>query len=216
MTLSKIQLSDAETELICNADLILTKNKALEKIRSLLEQAQWQMQQYVTAHQLQADALFQNPPKISRGELYRGLPWMILDYPRIFTREGIFAIRSMFWWGHFFSSTLHISGTYKNETTLSAAHHSLQHHYIGVNADPWHHHFEKDNYQPIKKISEPEWRQQLRANEHIKVAAAWPLTNWKTIPDDLFGNWREMLALFSYPGGETDPSPDNPKASPGP
>lgn len=215
MTLSKIQLSDAETELICNAELILTKNKALEKIRWLLEQAQQQMQQYVAQHHLQTDALFQNPPKISRGELYRGLPWMILDYPRIFTKERIFAVRSLFWWGHFFSSTLHVSGTPENVHILSPAFAHLQHHFIGVSSDPWQHHFEADNYIPVKNIAERYWNLQLRANDHIRIAAAWPLKDWEKIPEYLFENWKEMLALFNYPGGETGLSPGSPRALPG-
>jgi len=215
MTLSKIQLSDAEMGLICNAELILTKNKALEKIRLLLEQAQREMQQYVAQHQLQTDTLLQHPPKISRGELYRGLPWMILDYPRIFTRDRIFAIRSMFWWGHFFSSTLHISATPENVTMLSSAWHRLQHQYIGVNPDPWHHQLEKDNYTDIPNISERDWLKQLQANEHIKIAAAWPLKDWNAIPENLLENWKKMLALFNYPGGETGLSPGSPTALPG-
>ena len=52
-------------------------------------------------------------PKISKGENYKGLPWLVLDYPRYFNKEDIFAIRTLFWWGNFFSITLHISGKYK-------------------------------------------------------------------------------------------------------
>lgn len=216
MTLSKIQLSDAETELICNAELILTKNKALEKIRSLLEQAQKQMEQYVARQHLQSDPRFQNPPKISRGELYRGLPWVMLDYPRIFTREHIFAIRSMFWWGHFFSSTLQVSGTKEDRNILASAYHRLQPYYIGVNPDPWQHHFEHDNYKLVKSFSEEEWLTHLQATEHIKIAVTWPLKDWPDIPENLFENWKRMLALFNYPGGETGLSPDSPRALPGP
>ena len=40
--------------------------------------------------------------KISRGENYRGLPYLILDYPAYFSQKDIFAFRTMFWWGHFF------------------------------------------------------------------------------------------------------------------
>ena len=195
MTLSKIQLSDTEAGLICDAGLILTKNKALEKIRLLLEQVQLQMQQFVAHHHLHTDPLFQNPPKISRGELYHGLPWMMLDYPRIFTRERIFAVRSMFWWGHFFSSTLHVSATPENTGILSPAFHQLPYHYIGVNPDPWQHHFSEDNYLPLEKMGEAEWRTQLQANGHIKIARAWPLTEWAQIPENLFENWKKNAGV---------------------
>jgi hypothetical protein len=51
--------------------------------------------------------------KISRGENYQLLPYIILDYPSYFSRNNIFAVRTMFWWGNFFSITLHLSGDHK-------------------------------------------------------------------------------------------------------
>ena len=51
-------------------------------------------------------------PKISKGEKYKGLPWVMLDYPRIFGKEDIMAIGTRFWWGHYFSVTLHLKGGY--------------------------------------------------------------------------------------------------------
>jgi len=35
-------------------------------------------------------------PKISKGENYEGLPWVILDFPRYFDKENVFAIRCFF------------------------------------------------------------------------------------------------------------------------
>lgn len=52
------------------------------------------------------------PPKVSRGENYKGYPFMVLDYPRIFSSEQVMACRHLFWWGHFFSCTLHLKGDY--------------------------------------------------------------------------------------------------------
>jgi len=36
----------------------------------------------------------------------------VLDYPRFFSREEVFAIRSFFWWGHYFSISLHLKGKF--------------------------------------------------------------------------------------------------------
>src|SRR4051812_17613378 len=112
---AKIQLSPAEQHLITNAEVLLTKNRVITKIKGLLEDVQDQMLQravtFSNAH------IFQTGPKISRGENYLGLPYLVLDYPRVFQQHDIFAIRSFFWWGHFFSSTLHVSGHYQ-ETFL--------------------------------------------------------------------------------------------------
>jgi hypothetical protein len=36
----------------------------------------------------------------------------VLDYPRLFSKEDVFAIRSFFWWGNYFSITLHLKGKF--------------------------------------------------------------------------------------------------------
>jgi len=48
--------------------------------------------------------------KISKGENHNGYPYLVLDYPRNFQQSNIFAFRNLFWWGNFYSSTLHICG----------------------------------------------------------------------------------------------------------
>src|SRR5215207_444248 len=114
MQVPKIQLSPAETELMQNADIILTKNRVLEKIKGLLQLVE--QEQLSIIHNEKPDgAVFGVGPKISKGEQYAGLPYLILDYPRVSGPEGLFFIRHMFWWGNFFSSTLHVSGKYKQE-----------------------------------------------------------------------------------------------------
>ena len=48
--------------------------------------------------------------KIFRGENYLGLPYLVLDYPKHFSKDSIHAFRTMFWWGNFFSFTMHLQG----------------------------------------------------------------------------------------------------------
>src|SRR5215467_7358592 len=108
---TKIHLSSFEMELVNNADWILTKNNILRKVQSMLEQVQNNTVDYSKLYpQLFPTEVKAISPKISRGENYGGLPWMMLDFPRFFAKEdlprsgaNIFAIRNMFWWGNFFS-----------------------------------------------------------------------------------------------------------------
>lgn len=152
-------------------------------------------------------------PKISRGENYLGLPWLVLDYPRLFHKNGVFAVRSFMWWGRFFSSTLHLSGIYKtafqeciinNIQTFSKAH-------ICVSANEWQHHFEKDNYSAIESMEHGVLKKLLQSMPHIKIAAALPISQWQNAPEFFMQHWRlYMDALLSCPAGETVLSPDNP------
>ena len=89
MEVSKIQLSEAETELMQNAEIILTKNRVMQKMKSLLEEVQEQQLIFARTY-LKHHQEFIVSPKISRGENYLGLPWLILDYPRVSNGNNLF------------------------------------------------------------------------------------------------------------------------------
>src|SRR5215470_1613424 len=111
---SKIQLSTFEMDLLKNSEWILTKNLIIKKAQHLLGDVQENNLRHVKDSSLNLPKeVIAVSPKISKGENYNGLPWLMLDYPRYFEKEKVFAIRTMFWWGHFFSTTLHLSGQYK-------------------------------------------------------------------------------------------------------
>src|SRR5258706_1001549 len=96
-------------------------------------------------------------PKISKGENYKGLPWMVLDYPRAFGREDVLAIRTLFWWGHYFSVTLHLKGRYKTlflpviqeRITLLAA----AGFHANVSEEEWRHELDPENDLPLPGIT---------------------------------------------------------------
>ena len=140
-------------------------------------------------------------PKISKGENYLGLPYVILDYPRISNGDGLFFIRSMFWWGNFFSSTLQVSGNFKmqNLSRVTNAFESLRdkNYYVGINANPWVHHFGNDNYKPLSSLSPEAFSFLLQKQEHIKIAAFWPLQEWDLAANNLLGSWKTFIGLVS-------------------
>src|SRR6476620_3961243 len=113
MDATKVRLSAEEAALIMNADIILTKNRILEKVKGLLLLIQEEKQRYLSTGSLLPDLVQIIHPKISKGENYNGLPYLVLDHPRYFDKEDMYAIRTMFWWGNFFSTTLLLSGEFK-------------------------------------------------------------------------------------------------------
>lgn len=113
MDTSKIQLSADEMQLVNNSAWILTKHRVIEKVYRLFGQLSDEMQACLAAQQeVLPVVLYQLSPKISRGEQYEQLPYVVLDYPRVFSKENVFAVRSFFWWGHYFSITLHLKGCF--------------------------------------------------------------------------------------------------------
>ena len=191
---SKITLSPAELALFCNAEIILTKNRIIQKTIQLLAE----VQDEITAIQ---NPNFAPTPKISKGENYLGLPYVVLDYPRISKGEDLFFIRSMFWWGNFFSSTLQLAGQYKEKSIdkLIAAYETLaaQNFFIGIHEDPWQHHFEETNYSAISSLSKKQYEEILQQQSHIKIAARWPLSEWDRAAGLLTDSWRTLVGLIA-------------------
>src|SRR6185503_20445541 len=98
MQQTKIQLLPAEMELVSSPDIILTKNAILQKIKLFLEGIQIKQLDVLTDYSLKLpEEILKISPKISRGENYKGLPWLVLDNPRFFQHNNIYAIRTMFW-----------------------------------------------------------------------------------------------------------------------
>lgn len=106
MMAAKVQLSVEEMRLVTDPAWILTKNSIVRKVMEMFGDLSGEWRGIMDG----VAAGF--GPKISRGEQYKGLPWVMLDYPRIFGKEDILAVRTMFWWGHCFSMTLHLKGEY--------------------------------------------------------------------------------------------------------
>ena len=99
MSEAKIRLSQKEMEMVIDPEWILTKNHILKKANHLLANLLAKQQEYVKKYEPKLPSeVLQSPPKISKGENYKGLPYVVLDYPKNFSASGILAIRTMFWW----------------------------------------------------------------------------------------------------------------------
>lgn len=202
MNAAKIRLSAKEMELITNADWILTKNGILQKVNQLLGRLQPLQQLHLQSigDSIPAVAL-QSSPKISKGDNYLGLPYRVLDYPRCFHQSGILAIRTFFWWGNFFSITLHLSGQYKKmlEKKIITALPILKENgfYHCGNDDPWEHHFQENNYQPATVLNEADFEKAVRSSSFIKLAKKIPLEKWEEADTILLGYFKEISNIIA-------------------
>ena len=196
MEVSKIHLSSAEIELMQNAEIILTKNRVLEKIKALLEKVQQMQIEFVRAENLNSEIL-RISPKISKGENYLGLPYLILDYPRFSSGNNLFFIRTMFWWGNFFSCTLHLSENSKEKfrERIQNSYSRLQNFYINTGEDQWTHHLEESEYQKIDSMTKEQFEECCNSYNHLKIAGKHSLNKWEAIQDELFENWKLFLSL---------------------
>jgi hypothetical protein len=198
MDKAKIRLSAKEAELVANADWILTKNHILQKVKYMLEDLQSEQQQFLqNPAGILPPEIMAIPPKISKGENYKGLPYLLLDHPRYFGKDDHFAIRTMFWWGNCFSITLHLSGSYKKmyENKIETSFGLLKDDsfFIGVSNNQWEHHFETSNYLPLKEMNDTAFKNYISNKEFIKLAKRFPLEQWDNAGDTLFTSFRQLI-----------------------
>lgn len=199
-TNTKLMLSDDELQLVTNTQWILTKRKIIGKVTCLLGDVAANQQQLIENEKVWLPAaVVLSAPKIAKGENYGQLPYLMLDYPRCFDAENIFAVRTMFWWGNFFSITLHISGLYKEkfqQKIIDNMDAMKQHVFLCIHENQWQHHFEADNYIPVKNFSREDLSNIINKKQFIKLGIKFPLQPWDAIPALLDEAFLEIIKLL--------------------
>jgi hypothetical protein len=200
---SKLTLSAEELQLVSATNWILTKRKIIDNVNIFLANFAEDMKAIVMAEkEWLPPAVTLSTPKIAKGENYLQLPYLILDYPRCFDKENVFAVRTMFWWGNFFSCTLHLSGSYKTMFQQNLMNNigalQLSNFYLCINEAEWQHHFEANNYTALNKLTHEEIKKIVLQQHFIKVAAKFSLHQWNEIEELLEKSFTDVLHLLKY------------------
>lgn len=203
MNVAKIQLSAEELSLVQNAGWLLTKNTIIEKVFALFGDIAHQVRDEIVPNAVFLNEEILRPsPKISKGENYKGLPWVMLDYPRLFNRNHSFAIRTMFWWGHFMSVTLHLKGQYKKQYEPRVLQHlpllAQRDFFICTGEDEWRHEFDEDNYTPLSQLSFTAVEKMLLANNFCKLSAKISLPQWNQSKELLIGLFETIFTSIGH------------------
>ncbi len=106
----------------------------------------------------------------------------MLDYPAVFSKEDVFALRTLFWWGKFLSVSLQLAGKYKTLLAKNAAESIRQNGDAGlflcIHEDQWHHHFEQDNYRQATVVDFDD----VMEKPFFKIALKYELQDWNNLP----------------------------------
>lgn len=171
------------------------KHRTTEKLLSLLQAARNELARVC------AETTFHLPSgtdcsygKISRGENYRGYPYLLLDFPRLFSHEQIFAFRTMIWWGHYCSFALVLKGPVKDKAQrrlLNEAQKSwTATDYLCIHTDPWQHDFSPDNVRRIRQYPLPAMKRLLQQRDFLKLMRRWPLKQVDHLPHAAAQTWQ--------------------------
>ncbi len=198
---TKLMFSDGELRFVKDTSWVLTKHKIIQTVYELLnEQVPVIKEEWRTVLNGEIEPLSGAVPKISKGENYQSFPYVILDYPAVFGKQNIFAIRTMFWWGNFVSITLHLSGNYADHLGQRITE-RLQEDpagiYVCVNNSQWEHHLEADNYILAAEIPANDLRRILQNPVFIKLALRYELDEWNRLPVLLRDGYRKLARLVT-------------------
>lgn len=196
--MSNVKLSAAELALACNADVLLTKNSVINKVYDLFGLLSEAYTIKIEAFDIAVEVK-KNSPKISKGENYQGLPWVMFDYPRCFSGNNIFSIRTMFWWGNHFSFFILLKGAYLpgNMANRIIEMANGKDWYLCTAKDPWQHHFEQDNMVPIHQLTLPEADGIITQNGFLKLGTKIPIERWESVENFMEENFIKMIHLIN-------------------
>ncbi len=192
-----MKLTPLENKILISPDVLLAKASVINKVWKLLEQTQSDLEKLNHENSMllpkEIDLI---SGKISRGENYQQLPYLILDFPALFSKKDIFAYRTMFWWGHFFSFTLHLQGIYlekyRQPLIQNASNISDLEVFFCVGRTPWQYHYEPDNYQRLSEID----LDHLKTCKFLKLSKKIDVDRWMDVPStscDFLKNCLSML-----------------------
>lgn len=188
----KIAFSQQELARIYDSSFLLSRNLIMEKMYALF----YHFSQTITASPAHQSYRFPEAtnilsPKISRGENYNGLPYIMMDFPALFSKENIFAFRTLFWWSNFFSFTLHLKGTPLAEKldtiirNMDLTRDGPIVYYSG--ADAWNHNLMDKNYLPFSDPAAV--RRQATAYGFLKLSRKLELARYAEL---------EQVGLITY------------------
>lgn len=201
MNPAKLHFSPQEMSLIVNADWILTKNDILKRISLLMGSLNVKQKEII--HSLAEslhDEITTTTPKISQGENYKGLPYLVLDYPRLFIKNNIFAIRTLFWWGKHISTTLHLSGKWQQLYSEKILKHydrlASEHYLTATGDDEWVHHVTENNYKLLADLSKIELEGILDSKKFFKLVLFAPIHNLNHAVDVWEQQFLSVINIF--------------------
>jgi len=186
-------LTPYERSLVTDAEVMLTKNRIIAKVVQLFEHL-YEFYKPI-AEQGMPGHLPHLTGKISKGEKYEGLPYVVLDFPRIFSTKNIFAIRSLFWWGHDMSITLHLSGDYLQQYApvikrgIGAG--NFHGWYLQTEGNPWQHAV-RSPYQLVTSSKDF----LVETTPFLKLAKKIPLSEWDQSDQEFVSQFSKLLQLF--------------------
>ncbi|MBS0001293.1 MAG: hypothetical protein KFF73_20075 [Cyclobacteriaceae bacterium] len=164
------QIFDIKADIISKIIILFTRVE--EKIKNELGSAAFDF----------PEKLYLRSGKLSKGENYLNCPYLVLDYPRLFSKDDIFSFRTIFWWGHYFSNVIVLGGNsyhkYVNKLINRTGKLKRTDWYLCVHHTPWKLEADDSNFIQIRTLSREEITGYMHRYKFIKIAKLYPLGHY--------------------------------------
>ncbi len=181
----RLEFTDQESIFLKDVDFLLTKGNIIQRLVANFSHIGNILEENINFNSIPSLSTKKFSSKVSRGENYKGLPYVVLDHPAFFSKNEIFALRTIFWWGNNFSTHFLLKGKClenckvsltKSHTILSTAN-TL----IDLSGDLWNHDTKSAGYQKIKEISSHNFAKIINDHSSVKISWELPLDNWSDL-----------------------------------
>ena len=168
-----IKLTNHQLMLASDTDYPLTKNQVIHNISLLFDELARELQS--TTFPAPFSILNNAGYKITKGENYKGLPYVVLDYPKISGPQFPILFRTVFWWGNYFSFNVLIQD---KELQKHIRLHESSEVYVLTGPDIWDNDLLSDAYLKINSSHAPA---ALPDVDCIRISYMIPIDAYETL-----------------------------------
>lgn len=189
---TKIIPTNAELEIASNTNFFDVKRELTAKIVLALEQFGEQLLQEIIIPVFQKQGIERAGLKVSKGENFKGYPYIVLDCPRLYSTDTEVICRTIFRWGHGWSLHFTVQGK-----TLASINHSLPFFLASLSTDwllytgenIWEQDVDSIYFIPTPSMSETALCQTINRDEFFKIARQINLSEaveWPPFPQQTY------------------------------
>ena len=199
--MSDLRLSGKELEFLGNQAIFPLKKQITGKIIAVYAAIEQDLRQEIGQNPFSFPELtLKRTGKVSKGENYRGQPYIVLDFPRLLQKDTIFLFRNVCLWGHYFIHVFILTGslleTYRYSLTRNIEKIRQKDLLINTNDDPWELVIGTSKLVPARQVSEKKMAALIEKSPHITLGSALSFTQFDKLKENslnFFGNILDLL-----------------------
>ncbi len=187
--------SNDDIDFLASSELIIRKNQMVKSLFSELVNVRESIDNFLKKDPIHGIKIQEG--KISKGENYHGLPYLVLDHPAHFKKDNILAMRTIVWWGNFYSFNFILKGKPLNrfKGNIMVNYKKFKDDYVYIGKSPWIHDIDK-NYAEVKSLDDQVFQEQLLKNKFYKLARKHDLSEINDLSKNALKFYQKATKYF--------------------